>query len=582
MVKSALLATCCGVLLALSGFSAHAAWADGGDASDIYAVYYKNGGSYTLVLQSDETPDTRYGECDAKQGGRVTAAVEETSGAIRRGWSSDVDSQVTKVIVRDAIKPSDTFSWFEDMTSCTEMDLAKLDTGNVTNMDSMFAQCTSLKSVDVSGWDTSKVESMALMFWNCSSLESLDVSRWDTSKLGSAASMFSCCGSLASLDVSRWNVKSLKDSMLMFKGCRSLKTLDVSQWHAPALTRAWEMFGQCASLENLVATGWYAPNLKNASALLIECSSLKSVDLSSLSMASVDDLSNLFYGCSSLEQVDVSGMNTSKAIQNGGLEGFFGNCPKLSLVKVGAQTNLRGFFPTPSASSIPGATGRWVNAKGVAFAASAIPGNVAASYAAEGSTAAAALVKRPSSEPVPSPAETKKTSLAKASVSVKAKAWTGKTLKPAAPTVKVGGKTLRAGTDYTWSCRGGKAVGSYKVTVTGRGAYAGSKTATFKIVPKGTSVKKLTKAKRAFTVKWKKPSKAALKQITGHKVQVSTDKKFKKAVKTKIVRGASKTSLKVTKLKSKKTYYVRVCSYKKAGKSAVCSGWSKAQKVKVK
>ena len=75
---------------------------------------------------------------------------------------------------------------------------------------------------------------------------------------------------------------------------------------------------------------------------------------------------------------------------------------------------------------------------------------------------------------------------------------------------------------------------------------------------------------------------AALKQITGHKVQVSTDKKFKKAVKTKIVRGASKTSLKVTKLKSKKTYYVRVCSYKKAGKSAVCSGWSKAQKVKVK
>ncbi|MEY8461218.1 BspA family leucine-rich repeat surface protein [Eggerthellaceae bacterium 24-137] len=489
--------------------------------------------------------------------------------------------------MRDVIKPSDTFAWFEDMTNCTEMDLAKLDTSNVTDMGSMFAQCSALNSVDVSGWDTSKVEDMAMMFWNCSALKSLDVSRWNTSKLESSASMFAYCSSLASLDVSRWNVESLESAMLMFKGCRSLKTLDVSQWHAPALTRAWEMFGQCASLENLVVKGWYAPNLKNASGLIIECSSLKSADLSSLSMASADDLSNLFYGCSSLEQVDVSSMNTSKASQNGGLKGFFENCPKLSLVKVGAQTNLKGLFPTPSASSIPGATGRWVNAKGTAFAASEIPGNVAAGYAAEGTAAAAALVKRPSSEPVPSPVKITKASLAKATVSVKSKTWTGKTQKPAAPVVKLGGKTLRNGVDYTWACKGGKAVGSYKVTVTGKGAYAGTATAAFKILPKGTSVSKLSKAKRAFTVKWKSPSKAALKQVTGYQVRWSTSKKFTaKTTKTKTVKATSaagkKRTLKVAKLKAKKTYYVQVRTYKKVGKATYYSSWSKAKAVKTK
>lgn len=238
MIKSALLATCCSIMLVLSGFSIHAAWANDEGASGIYALYYRNGESYTLVLQSSMNPNGEFGKYDASQGGPVTPAIEGADSAKRRGWSSKVDSQVAKVVVRDVIKPSDTFAWFEDMTNCTEMDLAKLDTSNVTDMGSMFAQCSALNSVDVSGWDTSKVEDMAMMFWNCSALKSLDVSRWNTSKLESSASMFAYCSSLASLDVSRWNVESLESAMLMFKGCRSLKTLDVSQWHAPALTRA--------------------------------------------------------------------------------------------------------------------------------------------------------------------------------------------------------------------------------------------------------------------------------------------------------------------------------------------------------
>ena len=165
-------------------------------------------------------------------------------------------------------------------------------------------------------------------------------------------------------------------------------------------------------------------------------------------------------------------------------------------------------------------------------------------------------------------------------------AYTGKSIKPAI-TVKDGGKTLREGIDYTVSYRNNKNVGTAKVTVTGKGAYTGTKTATFKIVPTGTSVSKLTKAKRAFTVKWKKPSKANLKQTTGYQVRWSTSKKFtKKATKTMTVKATSaagrKCTLKVSKLKAKKTYYVQVRTYKKVGGKTYYSSWSKAKAVKTK
>ena len=177
------------------------------------------------------------------------------------------------------------------------------------------------------------------------------------------------------------------------------------------------------------------------------------------------------------------------------------------------------------------------------------------------------------------------TSLANASVAVKAKTYNGKAQQCAVPTVKVGGKTLRHKTDFIYSYKPGKAVGSYKVTIAGKGAYAGTKTATFKIVPKGTNIAKLSKARKAFTVKWKKPSKAALKQMTGYQIRWSTAKSMKGA-KSKTVKAASsagkKCALKVAKLKAKKTYYVQVRTYKKIGKTIVYSNWSRAQEVKVR
>lgn len=202
-----------------------------------------------------------------------------------------------------------------------------------------------------------------------------------------------------------------------------------------------------------------------------------------------------------------------------------------------------------------------------------------------GSSSASGSAKPAPAKPAPAkpaPAKPVALSIARASVSVADAPWVGKTLKPKAISVVLNGKTLRYGADYTFTCKGGKAIGSYAVAVKGVGSYTGTVAARFNIVPKSVKAKKPAAGKRSFTAKWARPSSKFLKQTSGYQVQWSTDKNFKKAVKSKTVKGAKKTSLKVSKLKAKKTYYVRVCAYKQVGKVKYCSAWSKVQKVRAK
>lgn len=167
--------------------------------------------------------------------------------------------------------------------------------------------------------------------------------------------------------------------------------------------------------------------------------------------------------------------------------------------------------------------------------------------------------------------------MAKASVSgISNKTYTGKAFTPA-PVVKIGSKKLTKGTDYTVSYKSNKAVGTAKVIITGKGYYTGTKTVTFKINPKGTSLTKLKPAKKALTVKWKKGS-----GITGYQIQYSLKKNNKSANKTVTVSRASAVSKKIGKLKKKKKYYVRVRTFKTVSGEKYYSAWSKSKAVKTK
>ncbi len=156
-------------------------------------------------------------------------------------------------------------------------------------------------------------------------------------------------------------------------------------------------------------------------------------------------------------------------------------------------------------------------------------------------------------------------------------AYNGKVQKPSVVVKDSKGNKI-ASSNYTVTyATGCKNVGTYKVTVKFKGNYTGTKSLTFKINPAKTAVSSLTAGSKKLTVKWTKKTT----QVTGYQVQYSTTKSFK-SYKTKTFTSYSKTSLTLTGLKAKTTYYVRVRTYKTVGGVKYYSGWStvKSQKTK--
>lgn len=102
----------------------------------------------------------------------------------------------------------------------------------------------------------------------------------------------------------------------------------------------------------------------------------------------------------------------------------------------------------------------------------------------------------------------KKASIKKAKIKVPSQVYTGKKLKPAV-SVKFKGMTLKAGTDYKLKYSKNVKVGKAKVTITGKGAYSGKKTVTFKIKRASIANAKFSKVKaRTYTGKSIKPKVA--------------------------------------------------------------------------
>ncbi len=135
------------------------------------------------------------------------------------------------------------------------------------------------------------------------------------------------------------------------------------------------------------------------------------------------------------------------------------------------------------------------------------------------------------------------------------------------------------------------AIKSGKVTIKGTGAATitvqAAETAnyskasikiTIKAAPAQQKIKSIKAVKgRKLKLAWKKDTRA-----DGYQIQYSTDKKFKKGVKTLTVKKNKTISKTISKLAKGKAYYVRVRSYKNAkisGKTQKLTGaWSSARK----
>lgn len=162
------------------------------------------------------------------------------------------------------------------------------------------------------------------------------------------------------------------------------------------------------------------------------------------------------------------------------------------------------------------------------------------------------------------------------SISKKSFTWTGSRKTPSVTVKDSRGKALKKNTDYKVTYSNNKNVGKATVKVTLKGNYYGSKTMSFKINPKGTSLSSVKAGAKSFTAKWKKQSK----QTSGYQLRYSTSRNGSGS--KSLVSGSSKTSKTIKNLKAKKKYYVRVRTYKKVNGVKYYSGWSKAKTVTTK
>ncbi|MFT3952176.1 MAG: CAP domain-containing protein [Oscillospiraceae bacterium] len=123
------------------------------------------------------------------------------------------------------------------------------------------------------------------------------------------------------------------------------------------------------------------------------------------------------------------------------------------------------------------------------------------------------------------------------------------------PTVKISG--LTAGTDFTVSYKNNTAVGKATATVTGKGNYTGTKTLTFKIVPKSvTGVTKSSVTATSFKLAWNKGTNCTGYAIYRYNTATA------KWVLAKRVTSASATSAMITGLTKATVYRYKINAYK--------------------
>lgn len=97
-------------------------------------------------------------------------------------------------------------------------------------------------------------------------------------------------------------------------------------------------------------------------------------------------------------------------------------------------------------------------------------------------------------------------------------------------------------------------------------------------IPKTSSIKNAKSLKKKqVKVYWKKDSK-----VSGYQILLATNSKFTKGKKTVTVKGYKTTSKTIKSLKSKKTYYVKIRSYKTVSGKKVYGAFSKVKKAKIK
>lgn len=226
-----------------------------------YAVFTEEDGCFTFVKSADHIQaGQRY---DGKTVTSVYTGFEEAEYTkwTQVPWYADGTClKVNKVVVKDKMKPKSTAFWFYEFKKCMYLDVAKLDTSSVTDMQYTFwfvgqsGDNGPFTIVGLEAWDTSQVVDMYGIFAYtgiyASSYNIGNLGVWDVSKVTNMERMFFAAGMRAENpyvgDLSNWDVGNLRNAKNMFFDfgwkATSASVGNLANWNTENVTNMSGMF----------------------------------------------------------------------------------------------------------------------------------------------------------------------------------------------------------------------------------------------------------------------------------------------------------------------------------------------------
>ncbi len=313
--------------------------------------------------------------------------------------------------------------------------------------------------------------SCALMFLNCRNFQSLDLTGLDTTGVDDMRCMFKGCTNLTSIEgLSRLDTSSVTDMSDLFYGCSSLTTLNLSGWDTRAVETFTGMFRECPPFTDVTLGANYVAKDNAMIPKLADGYTWKDAKGNELTLEKAHELIKT-------QSPSRGAVTASKALVH---------ISKATIAKIPDQT-YTGVAAVPEPEVMVGDTKlvkdvdyylEYKDNDKVGTATITVVGKGAYT----GTSSITFTITEATSTPTPGTTPTSGvTDLVQATISaIPDQPYTGKAIEPK-PEVKLGEKVLEEGTDYTLTYKDNVVPGIATITVTGTGAYTGTKETSFRV-----------------------------------------------------------------------------------------------------
>ena len=293
------------------------------------------------------------------------------------------------------------YMMFFDCAKLKEISLGKITFNTIydSEFQHVFNGCTNLETVKSRGITFNLNTRLVALFQGCSKLKNLDMNI-DFSKVTDISFMLYGCTGLKEIDVSDWDVSNVTN-FDHFAAHANLKRKGIEKWNTSSAINMNAMFHNCAE-EELDLSGYDVSNVKYFSQMFENSPNLKRIKgLEKWDTSSGVGFDEMFGRCRKLEEVDLSSFDTSKAkngekaSENGHTTNTFSNifqeCNNLKKITLGPKFSINGdgtntsatkklIFPTPSATYIQEADGKWYDIEGNSYAPDGMLDKTAKTY----------------------------------------------------------------------------------------------------------------------------------------------------------------------------------------------------------